>query len=346
MSIDMNQAADAILQAARQEASLDELSDVDGDGSSSLSEIEYRESHQDEEAEASDDHSNASDNDNDSEAETERLEESPNKIRTHKDVVLSSHNDGQVYERSPSKLNNQISADDEDGEEDEAPLSDDDISVHGSPKSSVHDDAAEPTTVATSLDDSSGEKKRALLVTDSDTRKRKRSTGAASVLDNDADEPLRKRTGSVMTPGDDYAIEDEEHPEEEGDTSNPTSGNMSGEEGGEHEDEVPEEPQPPIVAEEEAPETTEIPTSPKKRGRKKKKPVENGISSHDEDPEARPEGNAVLNGDDENPENEAEDEAEIALKNEDERRSLPCIQLETMMLTTLQWKGSALRWNS
>lgn len=208
----MNQAADAILQAARQEASLDELSDVDGDGSSSLSEIEYRESHQDEEAEASDDHSNASDNDNDSEAETERLEESPNKIRTHKDVVLSSHNDGQVYERSPSKLNNQISADDEDGEEDEAPLSDDDISVHGSPKSSVHDDAAEPTTVATSLDDSSGEKKRALLVTDSDTRKRKRSTGAASVLDNDADEPLRKRTGSVMTPGDDYAIEDEEPP--------------------------------------------------------------------------------------------------------------------------------------
>jgi hypothetical protein len=326
MSIDMNRAADAILQAA-QEASLDELSDVDvdGDGSSSLSEIEYRDIHQDEEAEASDDHSNDSDEENDSEAETEKLEQSPNLVRIHKDVVLTSDNEGQVYERSPSKLNNQILADDQgDEEEDDEALSDDDVSLHESHKSSVHGDAVEPTTVATSLEDSSGEGKRTVSAVDADTRKRKRSIMAGSGLDDDVEEPLPKRTGSVMTPGNDYVIDDEEHPDEEADTSNPISGNISGEEGGEQEDEVPDEADEPMVAEEEAPETIEIIVSPKKRGRKKKKPVENGINSHDEDQEAPLEETTLLNGDDENVENEG-DEADVALKNEEERKWSFCL---------------------
>jgi hypothetical protein len=176
MSNEMEQAADAILQAA-QEASLDELSEVevDGDGSSSLSEIEYRDNPQDDDAEASDDRSNESDEENDSEAETERLEQSPNLSRTHKDVVLDSANEGQIYERSPSKLNKQILADDQGDDDEEEVLSDDDISLHESHKSSVHGDATEPTTAATSLEDSSGEGKRTLSVTDADTRKRKRS---------------------------------------------------------------------------------------------------------------------------------------------------------------------------
>jgi hypothetical protein len=325
MSIEMEQAADAILQAA-QEASLDELSDVDvdGDGSSSLSEVEYRDIPQDEEGEASDDRSNESEEENDSEAETERLEQSPNLARTHKDVVLSSADDGQIYERSPSKLNNQILVDDQgddEEEEEEEVMSDDEISVHGSHKSSVRGDAPEPTTVGTSREDSSGEGKRTLSAVDADTRKRKRSIMAGSGLDDDIEEPLRKRTGSVMTPGDDYAIEEEdEHPEEEGDTSNPISGNISGEEGAENEDEVPDEAEEPVVAEEEVPETTEIIVSPKKRGRKKKKPVENGINSHDEEQEALVEG-AAVNGEDEAAENDG-DEAEAALKNEEERKSL------------------------
>ena len=118
---------------------------------------------------------------------------------------------------------------------------------------------------------------------DADSRKRKRSIMAGSGLDADVDvdEPLRKRTGSVMTPGDDYAVEDEEHPDEEVDTSNPISGNISGDEDREEEEEkVLEEP---IAAEEEAAETVEILPLPKKRGRKKKKVVENGITNHDED---------------------------------------------------------------
>ena len=320
MSIEMERAADAILQAA-QEASLDELSDVDvdGDGSSSLSEIEYRDIPQDEEAEASDDRSNESDEENDSEAETERLEQSPNLGRTHKDVVLSSANDGQIYERSPSKLNNQILADDQGDEEEDDALSDDEISVHESHKSSVHGEAAEPTTVGTSLEDSSGEGKRTLSAADADTRKRKRSIMAGSGLDDDIEEPLRKRTGSVMTSGNDYVIEEEEQPEEEGDTSNPMSGNISGEEAGENEDEAPDEVEEPVVAEEEVPEATEITVTPKKRGRKKKKPVENGIN-HDEEQEALLEGGTAVNGEDETAENEG-DEAEVALKNEEERKT-------------------------
>ena len=318
----MEQAADAILQAA-QEASLDELSEVevDGDGSSSLSEIEYRDNPQDEETEASDDRSNESDEENDSEAETDRLEQSPNLVRTHKDIVLSSANDGQIYERSPSKLNKQILADDQGDDEEEDVLSDDDISLHESHKSSVQGGTAEPITVATSLEDSSGEGKRTLSAVDADTRKRKRSIMAGSGLDDDIEEPLRKRTGSIMTPNDDYAVEDEEQPDEEGDTSNPISGNISGEEGGENEEDVPDEVEEPVVVEEEAPETTEITVSPKKRGRKKKKPVENGVNSHDEEQEAPLEETTAVNGDDEIVENDG-DEAEVAMKNEEERKLL------------------------
>jgi hypothetical protein len=336
MSIEMDQAADAILQAARESASLDELSDVDvdGDGSSSLSDIEDKDSQQDDDGELSDNHSDESEEENDSEAETERLEESPNKIRSHQDVVLSAHNGNQIYDRSPSKLHNQIIANDLNDEEDDDPLSDEDISIMESPKSSVHDDPdADPNdlaTAATSLDDSVEASKRTLSSTDTDSRKRKRSIMAGSGLDDDLEEPLRKRTGSVLTPGDDYAIEVDEQPEEDLDTSNPISGNISGDDGGEDE-EVAEEIEEPIVVEpeEEAPETIEAPISPKKRGRKKKKEAENGVNDQDEDAENTIDGDVALNGDDEvrngeeeNAENEADDEAEAALKNEEERMCL------------------------
>lgn len=332
----MEQAADAILQAARESASLDELSDVevDGDGSSSLSEIEDKDGEQDEDAEVSDDLSNISDDENDSEAETERLEDSPHKLRPHKDVVLSSHNEDQTYQRSPSKLHNQITADGQDVEEDEEPLSDEDISIHespDSPKSSVHDEPErEPVTAPTSLEDSSGEGKTMLSAADADTRKRKRSIMGGSGLDDDPDEPMRKRTGSVMTPGDEYAIEEDPHQDEEAEMSNLTSGNILADGGGvTHEEDVPEDTEEPVAAEEDVPETTEI-VSPKKRGRKKKRGTENGIHNHEDEQEVVAEGQAALNGDDEarngeedHADNEAED-AEVVQKNEEERKSLLC----------------------
>lgn len=360
----MDQAADAILQAARESASLDELSDVevdgDGDGSSSLSEIEDKEDvEQDEDGEASDDLSNVSDDENDSEAETERLEESPNKFRPHQDIVQSSQNNNQAYERSPSKLQNQIipTHQDELELEDDDPLSSDDISVNESAES-PHDEVAqrEPATAATSLEDSSGEGKKTLSVLDADTRKRKRSIMAGSGLDEDLDEPLRKRTGSVMTPGDDYAIEDDIDQDEEVDTSRPISGNISGDEGGvPPEDDAPEEVEEPTPAEEIPPETEDIPISPKKRGRKKKKTVENGIGIHDDDPEIAQDRGTTLNGEDEariaeeeNAENEGDDEAEAALKNEEERKFRSSYHPSAFCRTDLrsQSRRSALRWSN
>jgi hypothetical protein len=328
----MDQGADALLQAAGEGASPDEeLSDVDldGDGSSSLSDIEDKDAEQDEDQEGSDELSNISDDENDSEAETERLEESPNKFRPHQDVVLSPHNDTQ---RTPSKLHNQIIADDQDDEEDDDPLSDAEASLNDpeSPKSSVHDEAElDPPTAPTSLEDGSIENKNLLSVMDADTRKRKRSIMAGSGLEDGLEEPLRKRTGSVMGTGDEYAIEEDIQQDEEVDTSHPISGNISADEGGAaQEDEAAEGIEEEVVADDEAPEAVDIPVLPKRRGRKKKRAVENGVSNHEEDTDIVPDGEA-MNGDDEarkaddeNAENEGDDEAEAAQKNEEERKLL------------------------
>ncbi|RDL38398.1 uncharacterized protein BP5553_02738 [Venustampulla echinocandica] len=332
MSISMDQGADALLQAAREGAALEALTDVDvdGDGSSSLSEIEDKDGDQDDEADGSDDLSNISDDENDSEAETERLEESPSKFRPHKDVVLSSHHDSQSYDHTPSKLHNQITADDQEEDDDDEPLSDADVSNEspGSPKSSARDETDhDHPTAPTSLENSSVESKNILLsAIEADTRKRKRSIMAGSGLEEDLGEPLRKRTGSVMTPGDEYAIEEEVQADEDVDTSNPISGNISGDEGGvAQEDEVVEEAEEPAPADDEPQDATEIPVSPKKRGRKKKKVVENGIDNQLEDLESLPNAEVTINGDDDvrnaeedNADNEGDDEAEAALKNEEE----------------------------
>jgi len=321
---------DAILQVANETASLGELSDVDAepDTSSSLSEVDYKDSHQEEEGELSDDGSIVSDEENDSEAETERLEESPDKIRTHKAVLLTSRHDNPIYERSPSKLHNQIIPDIQQDEEDDEVLSDDDLSLNESPQSSVRDEAdSELPTAPTSLEDSTGEDKRTLSITDADSRKRKRSIMAGGGLDDE--EPLRKRTGSIMNSGDDFAVNDEEQcEEEEADVSNPISGTISGDEGGEEQEEgAAEEVEEPVIAEEGAPDPVELPESPKKRGRKKKKTAENGISNLEEDPEILPEADTTMNGQDEaghaeedTAEVEGIDGAEVAARLEEERK--------------------------
>jgi hypothetical protein len=331
---EMDEAADAILQAAGHDGSLEELSDVE-DGSSSLSEIEDKDVDIEEDAEASD-------GDNSSEAETERLEQSPNKFRPQQDVLLTAHS--QTYERS--KLNKQVTEDDEELEdEDEESLSDDDISVNETPQSPKSPEELEPEapTAATSLQDSSGEGKKTLSIMDPDTKKRKRSIMGGGVFDEDLEEPLRKRTGSVLTPGDDYAIEDEINHEEEVDASNPISGDVSGDEAepthiedvGEDVEEA-EEVEDVVAVDEIAPEVPEVLLSPKRRGRKKKKGLENGIENH-EDTEM---GDAVLNGDlevrngdEDQADNEGDDEAEAALKNEEERESKSCNSSNFVILT-------------
>jgi len=323
----MDQGADALLQAAGEGSSPDEeLSevDVDGDGSSSLSDIEDKDAEHDEDQDGSDALSNPSDDENDSEAETERLEESPQKSRPHQDVILSLHND---IQHTPSKLHNQITADDQDDEEDDDPLSDAELSLNESPespKSSVHDDATvDPPTAPTSLEDGAIESKNLLSVVEADTRKRKRSIMAGSGLEDDIEEPLRKRTGFIMGTGDGYAIEEDNHHDEEVDTSHPISGNISADEGGAaQEEEATEEIEEEVIAENEAPEAVNILVSPKRRGRKKKKVVENGVSTQDGDIalEAVNGDDEARKAEDENAENEGDDEAEAAQKNEEERK--------------------------
>ncbi|KAI9647352.1 hypothetical protein NHQ30_003737 [Ciborinia camelliae] len=311
------------------EASVDdELSDVEleEDRSSSLSEIEDKDAMQEHEddAEASDDLSNPSEDD-DSEAETERLEQSPHKLRVQKNVILNSHNGTDSYERSPSKLNNQVMADEAEDEEDDAdPLSDEDVSIpNDSPKSFLHDDAEldhNPATAASSLEHSSGEGNRALSTPEIDSKKRKRSIMGSSGLD-EFDEPLPKRTGSIIHQGDDYAIDDESPAEE--DALNPIIGNISGEEGDGPLEEALVNVTETIPPDDEISETADIMASPKKRGRKKKKGVENGMNIEDESDSAQ---NCTLtngeddarNGDEDHAENEGDDEADLVLKTEEE----------------------------
>jgi hypothetical protein len=134
-----------------------------GDGSSSLSDIEQDVDQDDgqdgldddmESDEASEEEEDEEEEENDSEAETERLDVSPDKKRTHKDVVLNSHTESHTFERAPSNLHGQYGAEEdeeeESDEEDNPPgdISDDELSLPDSPKT-----AAEEEAVADAADD-------------------------------------------------------------------------------------------------------------------------------------------------------------------------------------------------
>ncbi len=352
----MERAANAILQAAHA-ASLGEPSDgeVDPDGSSSLSEIQDQDAEQDEEVEASDDLSNLSDQDNDSEAETERLEESPNKSRPHQDVVLSSTNN-QTYQTSPSKLHNEITVDDPEDDDDEGPLVKNG-SIHESPnllKSSPPSQLDKPLAPpAASLEGLASEGAQLPSISDIDTKKRKRSILADGV-DEDPSEPLHKRTGSVMTPGDDIVLENDINQVEQEQISTTATGNNDTSSGGAPLVAVQStaEVEETIAAEVVLPETPEVPTSPKRRGRKKRKPISNGIINHEEGPEVLLEAEVVLNGgnevknsEEEHADNEGDDEAEAALKNEEERE-FSVYSCMCSLLTFKQLRENVLRWTS
>lgn len=218
-----------------------------GDGSSSLSDIE-QEAEQDDQDDIDDldsDEPSDEEEENDSEAETERLHLSPCKDRAHKDVVMT---ESDTFERQPSNLHNQYGADeDEEDEEDDEDenderennihnddISDDELSLPDSPKSGTGD------AVAQDIDDTESPMKTVSAVPsapkdimhafDLTNKKRKRSqiVDRGSLGQNDTDEPSRKRTGSVMATGDDYAIDDDNGSEHDGmDTPNPVSGDLS-----------------------------------------------------------------------------------------------------------------------
>ncbi|KAH8820323.1 Sds3-like-domain-containing protein [Xylogone sp. PMI_703] len=330
---------DTTVQPAVEDGSQDELSDIEVDGSSSLSEIEDKDAEPDEDDGEVSELSNESD-EHDSEAETERLENSP-QVRKQKNVVLNSRSDSHTYERSPSKLNKQLTIEDVEDEDDDEPLSEADMSANGSPKSLAHEDGENGAViVSTSLEDSTEEVKKSTSV-ETETRKRKRSIMIESTVEDDSDAPLRKRTGSIPRV-DEYTIDDDTHHDEEVDTSNPMSGNITADEAAEaHDEETHDDPDEheEAVAPDDNIETVEVPVSARKRGRKKRKGPENGVQGHEDTPETPADEDAGVNGEDElrngeedNVDVEGDDEAEAALKNEEEleKKRIAMEQLSTI----------------
>ena len=316
-----------IESAAQGEASNDELSDVEleEDRSSSLSDIVDKDAERERNNEASDDLSDPED-DNDSEASTERLEVSPNKIHRQKDVVLNSHNQGQVHERSPSKLQNQIIIPNATGGQDQAEnndsLSDGELSVHesstgsrkSSPKDTAHIHTDADTTAIDSIENSTEKVQKSRSVSDTDSRKRKRSILAGDGLEDNLEEPLRKRTGSIKVSGDAFAVEDEPpSPKALLNSAISIMSKVLSHGPSEGQDETVQSADEMAMDVDEQP---DVPPSPQRRERKKRKPDENG--AQDEDSEgAQP----VANGEDpegDNGENEPEDDAEAAARTEEE----------------------------
>jgi hypothetical protein len=334
MSASVEQLGESALSTALN--SQDALSEI-GDGSSSLSDIEDKEAEQDELEGA--DFENDDDSDvNDSEAETERLENSPHKQRKLKNVVLSSKTESQTYERSPSKLQNQFRADAEDDDDNDVDnLSDDEVSLDESTKSPGLEGAEQDLTTATTSLEASSEGKGSIAALDTASKKRKRSQliEPGSIDMNDLDEPARKRTGSVVVAADNFTIDNTASANSDQETSNPISGNMSDEESpdqpDDEEDESHEQIEEEFGAEDEAAGPINVrenspPKSDKKKGWKKRGTSENGIENpvmeQRDDPNEsstidRPTKDAVET---EDLEDTADgDEAEAAIKNEEER---------------------------
>lgn len=272
---------------------------------------------------------------NDSEAETERLYDTPPKNTAGRDTVYRAHEPGvqvflerrtRPFEPSPSKLQRQLKARTDEGDDgsDNESLSDaddDDASMASNePEQGAEQDGSRPPSPVRKTSQSA--KKDAAPTTDTDkddatdTRKRKRSSAA-----DQSDEPLRKRTGSVVAPERDFSADDaatptitREQTAEEGDT-------------GEADTSESKSKDVPTQSIEDTPQAGRSKSA--KRGSNKKRkdrgeargvespldsPVEAGTPAADED--------GARNAEDEHPETNADEEAELAHK-EEERTCAP-----------------------
>ena len=130
--------------------------------------------------------------DNDSEAETERIEESPNNLRSRTNIVVSAGN----YGPSPSKLAQSTTYDDV--EDDDEPVADDSPTKPRTKSSRV----TEPADEIPSVEDS------ALSESFNKKRKRLESGDDVSAEIDEEDEPPLKRRGSVKSELSDPPAED------------------------------------------------------------------------------------------------------------------------------------------
>jgi hypothetical protein len=282
---------------------------------------------------------------NDSEAETERLYNTPPKNGATRDIVNPAGDIGhrqftdrrdRVFERSPSKLHQQLQADVDaedatsdrnsasEGEEED----DDDISLASSEPDldAVKERQLRSPTLA--------KKSQAIPSTDTTTsqlvrkdsaesRKRKRSLLAEI---SESEQPLKKRTGSIDPADRDFSTDDMAMVDDEGVLTNPQSGNHTAEE------DDNEELVDTTEAKEELPDQVEedvaVPSRPKKgrrsptKKRKSKSPEE--ADAQDEAPDEPPEDADVQSievptphADDDHVDG-VDEEAEAAHRNEEE----------------------------
>jgi hypothetical protein len=317
----------------------------------------------------SDDESKLSDLDvNDSEAETERLYDTPPKNGATRDIVNTAGDAGnrrftdrrdRVFERSPSKLHQQLRAniDAEDANSGRNSASeaedgeDDDLSMPSSEPEldSVKEHRLRPPTAL-------AKKSHAVPAPDTptshprknsvDSRKRKRPSVAEN---SESEQPPKKRTGSISA----AEAESTDIPmiDDDAISTNPQSGSHTAEEDN-------EEPLATTETKEEEPrEATEdpvvIPSRPRKgrrspiKQRKSKSPEE--VGPKDEAPDEPPEGADAQSLEVPTPQaeddhaDEVDEEAEAAHRNEEERMELPTPHLNPMEtnLITVERKKAA-----
>lgn len=162
----------------------------DDDRSSSLSDIEDGPEH--EQLEEDVPKQSQPQTEADSEAETERIDDSPNKLRKQKDIVLSST----TFEKSPSKLIHSVTME-VDGADIERALNGPVNDISSSPLASKSNGYADALVKAQFTETV----REARPSVEASTKKRKRtgSEGDASSQEGVEEQPLRKRTGSVKS---------------------------------------------------------------------------------------------------------------------------------------------------
>ncbi|KAH8675423.1 Sds3-like-domain-containing protein [Xylariales sp. PMI_506] len=256
----------------------------------------------------------SSEDGNDTEAETERLYPTPQNPSRQKDVFA----DGQVYERTPTKLRQETTArnaglgDDED--DDDEPLSDAEPSIGSSPPglSGPPPPAVEKLSSPT-LDVLAA----AAAHQEPENRKRKRSSMPNE--QSEADQPLRKRTGSAAA----AEQQDLEGDVAMGDDENPSTNAYSGDEAvistaaEEEQDGAADDGD----AEAEAQIEQESRARKQTRGSSKKRKsarAESNEPAADTPDAATAEEDGVHTGDDEPIEADVDEEAEAAHRNEEE----------------------------
>lgn len=218
MSTAIETQSNEVMSAAFPASQEEGLSDDEVSGSSSLSDIADQEGLEPATSDIENTFEGNDSDENETEAETERLEDSPHSARKHKHVVLRSYGESKTYDRSPSKLQDQLLAHAEDEDDDETRTGDED-SGNESTKSGSDEEAA--TSHVPSVEEQKA-------YTTPDSKKRKRHTimdGGVAEKNDRSEEPANKRVCSMINDGNAYLDEEEDVlVEDDVEMSNPTNG--------------------------------------------------------------------------------------------------------------------------